>query len=164
MRFRTTIVIGLLLLLGVAAFATSALQRSTSGANEDRNQSGLQLPITVKQLQPENGNSVDLQCGSANVTPPNILNGFECTLKNNTQKSITAANIIYSTVLQEGGRETKDSRNQILLTYFHPDFYDKESPEVSLTVKRLGNVQTTYDQKATVGIDCSHESVGTSAA
>ena len=125
MRFRTTIVIGLLLLLGVAAFATDALQRATNGANQDSNQR-LQLPITVKQLQPGNSNSVELLCGTASVTPPNILNGFECTLKNNSQKSITAANIIYSTVLEEAGKETKDSRNQILLTYFHADFYEEE--------------------------------------
>lgn len=123
MRFRTTIVVGLLLLLGVAAFATTALQSRT---NEDPNQRNLQLPITVKQLEPESNNIVELQCGTASVTPPNILNEFECTLKNNTHKSITAANIIYSTVLEERGRETKDSRNQILLTYFHPDFYEKE--------------------------------------
>lgn len=125
MRFRTTIVIGLLLLLGVAAFATSALQRPTNGADQDSNQR-LQLPITVKQLQPGINNSVELVCGTASVTPPNILNGFECTLKNNTQKSITAANIIYSTVLEEAGKETRDSRNQILMTNFHPDFYEKE--------------------------------------
>lgn len=125
MRFRTAIVIGLLLLLGVAAFGTSALQRATNGADEDSNQS-LQLPISVKQLQPENNNNVELLCGTASVTPPNILNGFECTLKNNTHKSITAGNIIYSTVLEEGGRETRDSRNQILMTNFHPDFYEKE--------------------------------------
>jgi hypothetical protein len=125
MRFRTAIVIGLLLLLGVAGFASSALQSPTNGTNENSNQS-LQLPVTVKQLQPENNHNVEMLCGTASVTPPNILNGFECTLKNNTQKSITAANIIYATVLEEAGRETKDSRNQILLTNFHPDFYDKE--------------------------------------
>lgn len=123
MRFTATIVSGLLLLFGIAGVGSTALQRRT---NDDGNQSGLQLPITVKQLQAENGNSVELQCGTASITPPNILNGFECTLKNNTQKSITAANIIYSTVLEENGLETKDSRNQILLTYFHPDFYEKE--------------------------------------
>src|ERR1044072_3745996 len=125
MRFRTAIVFGLLLLLGMAVFATNALQRPTNGADQDSNQS-LQLPITIKQLQPENGHGVELQRGTASVTPPSILNGFECTLKNNTHKSITAANIVYSTVLEENGAETKDSRNQILLTYFHPDFYEKE--------------------------------------
>jgi hypothetical protein len=124
MRFTATIVIGLLLLLGLAGVGSTALQKPS---DEDRNQSGLQqLPITVKQLQPGINNTVELVCGTASVTPPNILNGFECTLKNNTQKSITAANIIYSTVLEENGRETKDSRNQVLLTYFHPDFYEKE--------------------------------------
>ena len=112
MRLRTTIVIGLILLMGVAAVATTALQTRT---NEDRNQVGLQLPITVKQLQPENNDNVELLCGTASITPPNILNGFECTLKNNTHKSITAANIIYSTVLQEAGpgnqRLTKSNSN-----------------------------------------------------
>ena len=128
MRFMATIVIGLLLLFGLAGVGSTALQRPT---NEVRNQSSLQLPITVKQLQSENGNRVELLCGTASVTPPNILNSFECILRNNTHKSITAANIIYSTVLEEGGRETKDSRNQILLTNFHPDFYDKEKNIVS---------------------------------
>ena len=100
MRFRTGVVVGLLPLFGVAAFATSALQRRTNGSYENSNQS-LQLPVTVKQLQPENNHNVELLCGTASVTPPNILNGFECTLKNNTQKGITAANIIYATVLEE---------------------------------------------------------------
>ena len=117
-------VIGLLVFFGVAGAGSIAFQKPS---NEDRNQVGLQqLPITVKQLQPGINNSVELVCGTASVTPPNILNGFECTLKNNTQQSITAANIIYSTVLEENGLETRDSRNQILLTYFHPDFYEKQ--------------------------------------
>ena len=64
MRFRTAIVIGLLLLLGVAAFATSALQRSASGADQNGNQS-LQLPVSVKQLQPENNHNVDRRYGIA---------------------------------------------------------------------------------------------------
>ena len=124
MRLGATIVIGLVLVLAVAAVATTALQRPS---NEDRNQIGLQqLPITVKQLQPGINNSVELQCGTAGITPPNILNGFECLLRNNTHKSITAANIIYSTVLEEGGLETRDSRNQVLITNFHPDFYERE--------------------------------------
>ena len=122
MRFRTAIVIGLLPVLGMASFATSALHGSTKGADEQSNKTQ-QLPIAVKQLQPENNNNVELLCGTASVTPPNILNGFECILRNTAHKSITAANIIYSTVLEEAGRETKDSRNQILLTDFHPDFF-----------------------------------------
>jgi len=122
MRLGATIVIGLV--LSVAAVATIALQRPN---NEDRNQVGLQqLPITVKQLKPGINNSVELQCGTASITPPNILNGFECSLKNNTDKSITAANIIYSTVLEEGDLETRDSRNQVLISNFHPDFYERE--------------------------------------
>lgn len=124
MRFRTTIGIGLLLLLGVAAVGSTALQRPS---NERRNQVGVQqLPITIKQLQPENNTNVELLCGTASITPPNILNEFHCVLKNNTNKRITAANIIYSTVLEEAGQETRDSRNHILTTYIHPDFYDKE--------------------------------------
>lgn len=153
MRFRTAIVVGLLLLLGVAAFATSALQRPASGANQTSNQS-VELPVSVKQLQPENNRNVELVCGTASVTPPNILNGFECVLKNNTQKSITAANIIYTTVLEEAGRETKDSRNQILLTNFHPDFYDKEkniSPGRTNTIRPHGVY--TYHNAVIKGIE-----------
>ena len=151
MRLRTTIVIGLILLLCVAAVATTALQRPT---NEDRNQVGLQLPITIKQLQLENNVNVELLCGTASVTPPNILNGFQCTLKNNTHKSITAANIIYSTVLEEAGQETTDSRNQILITNFHSDFYEKEKnimPGRSIPVGPAGVF--TYHNAVIKGIE-----------
>lgn len=153
MRFRTGVVVGLLLLLDVAAFATRASHRFTKGADEQSNQA-LQLPITVKQLQPENNNNVELLCGTASVTPPNILNGFECIFRNNTHKSITAANIIYSTVLEEAGRETKDARNQILLTNFHPDFYDKEKnivPGGSNTFRPAGVF--TYHNAVIKGIE-----------
>ena len=123
--------------ISIAVFA-SLIGISTLGGNRSatyqnaplqiatQTQAGLQLPITIKQLQPENDVNVELLCGTASVTPPNILNGFQCFLKNNTRKSITAANIIYSTVLEEAGKETRDSRNHILMTNFHPDFYDKE--------------------------------------
>ena len=152
MRFTMTIVIGILLLFGVAGVGSTALHKPS---NEAHNQVGLQqLPITVKQLQPDNNNTVELLCGTASVTPPNILNGFECILRNNTQKSITAANIIYSTVLEEGSLETKDSRNQILLTNFHPDFYDKEKnivPGGSNSLKPAGVF--TYHNAVIKGIE-----------
>jgi hypothetical protein len=148
----TTIVIGILLLFGVAGIGSTALQRPS---NEDNNQVGLQqLPITVKQLQPESNNNVELLCGTASVTPPNILNGFQCTLKNNTHKSITAANIVYSTVLEEAGQETRDSRNQILITNFHPDFYEKEkniTPGGSIPVGPAGVF--TYHNAVIKGIE-----------
>ncbi len=152
MRFTMTIVIGILLLFGVAGVRSTALHKPS---NEAHNQVGLQqLPITVKQLQPDNNNNVELLCGTASVTPPNILNGFECILRNNTQKSINAANIIYSTVLEEGSLETKDSRNQILLTNFHPDFYDKEKnivPGGSNSLKPAGVF--TYHNAVIKGIE-----------
>ena len=150
MHFRTTIVIGLLLLLGATVVATTALQRRT---HEDSDQLGLQLPITIKQL-PENNINVELLCGTASVTPPNILNYFQCTLKNNTHKSITAANIIYSTVLEEAGRETKDSRNHILATYIHPDFYEKEKnilPGGSTSFRPAGVF--TYENAVIKGVE-----------
>lgn len=153
MRFRSAIVVGLFLLIGVAAFAANTLHKSTKGAAEQSKQP-LQFPITVKQLQPENNNNVELLCGTASVSPPNILNGYECILRNDTHKSITAANIIYSTILDEAGRETKDSRNQILLTNFHPDFYDKEKnilPGGSNTFRPAGVF--TYHNAVIKGIE-----------
>lgn len=77
MRFRTAIVIGLLLLMGMAVFTTSALQSPTNGADQDSNR-GLQLPVTVKQLQPENGSSVELVCGTASVTCGNTCAIKQC--------------------------------------------------------------------------------------
>ena len=123
--------ISIVVLVSLIGISTLGGNRSATPQNAplqvaNQTQAGLQLPITIKQLQPENNTNVELLCGTASITPPNILNEFHCTLKNDTHKSITAANIIYSTVLEEAGQETRDSRNHILTTYIHPDFYEKE--------------------------------------
>lgn len=156
---RLSILISTVVLLSLIGVSTlrgnrSAMQQNAPLKSANQTQAGLQLPITIRQLQPENNGNVELLCGTATVTPPNVLNGFECTLKNNTHTSITAANIIYSTVLEEGGLETKDSRNQILITNFHPDFYEKEKnikPGRSISVGPAGVF--TYHNAVIKGIE-----------
>ena len=146
----------LLSLIGVSTLrgTRSATQQNAPLQSANQTQAGLQLPITIKRLQPENNGNVDLLCGTASVTPPNILNGFQCTLKNNTHKSITAANIIYSTVLEEAGQETRDSRNHILATYIHPDFHEKEKnilPGRSTSIRPAGVF--TYHNAVIKGVE-----------
>jgi hypothetical protein len=120
MSLRTTLATGLLIIFGAAAIATTAL----SGRNgQDLKRPDLQLPVNIK---PADNIAVQLSCERARVTPPNTLNQFHCTLKNNTDKSITAANVIYSTLLEEAGKETKESRVHTLTTYIHLDFYEEE--------------------------------------
>jgi hypothetical protein len=150
----STVVLASLIGISTLRGNRSATQQNAPLQIANQTQAGLQLPITTKQLQPENDVNVELLCGTASVTPPNILNGFQCTLKNNTPKSITAANIIYSTVLEEAGQQTRDSRNQILITNFHADFYEKEKnimPAESISVGPAGVF--TYHNAVVKGVE-----------
>ena len=152
--FISTVVLVSLIWISTLGGNRSATQQNAPLQSANQTQAGLQLRINIKQLQPENNFNVELLCGTASVTPPNVLNGFQCTLKNNTRKSITAANIIHSTVLEEGGQETRDSRNQILITNFHPDFYEKEKnimPGRSFSVGPAGVF--TYHNAVIKGIE-----------
>jgi hypothetical protein len=126
----------------------------SSSNNQQVKQANIQLPITIRQLQSENTIPVEVICGAASVTPPNILNEFQCILKNNSTKSITAATVIYTTVLEEGGKETRDSRTHTLTTYVHPDFYDKKkniSPGLTTSFRSAGII--TYENAIIKGVE-----------
>src|SRR6267142_2481642 len=61
------------------------------------------VPVVItEQLEAKNGViPVYIYCGQARLTAPNRLEEFECALKNNTNLNITAANAIYSVVLEQ---------------------------------------------------------------
>jgi hypothetical protein len=82
------------------------------------------IPVVItEQLDPKNGViPVDIRCGQARLTAPNRLEEFQCTLKNNTNVNIIAANAIYSVVLEQNGVLTKDTTSRTVQAAIHPDF------------------------------------------
>jgi len=82
------------------------------------------IPVVItEQLEAKNGViPVDIRCGQARLTAPNRLEEFQCALKNNTSLNITAANAIYSVVLEQNGVLTKDTTSRTVQAAIHPDF------------------------------------------
>lgn len=121
MHFRTTFATGLLIVLGAAAIATTAL----SGRNgQDTKQPKSEIDVVVKQLERESDIPVELLCSKVRIIPPSSLDKVSCVLKNNTNKSILAASIAYSITFESGGKESSDTRLHTIDTFVHPDFYD----------------------------------------
>lgn len=123
MRLRTTICIGLVVLVSAAVIATTGLKvKSNQPAKQTED---LQLPIVAKQLPSENGViPVELKCGTAHLIPPGRLEEFSCILKNNTNKNILATNVAYSVIFESDGKEAADTRFHTIDTFVHPDFYE----------------------------------------
>jgi hypothetical protein len=82
------------------------------------------IPVVVtEQLPAKDGIiPVDIRCGQARLTAPNRLEEFQCALKNNTSLNITAANAIYSVVIEQNGVVTKDTVSSTVQAAIHPDF------------------------------------------
>lgn len=119
------------------------------------NQEDVQLPVTVKQLQAKGGVvPVELLCGPASVTTPNRLNHFSCDLKNNAGRNITGANVAYSIVTEQGGKEFKDTRFHTLVTSIDPDFYERTKsllPGEIILIRPPGSF--TYEDAAIKGVE-----------
>lgn len=93
----------------VALIAATTFKASPS-ANPTVQGTEIQLPVIVYQMEAENGEMpVTLQCGVATVTAPDTLNGFSCTLINNTDKNIVAATAAYTIEYEQRGRPTEKS-------------------------------------------------------
>ena len=68
-----------------------AVSAGTKGQQQDQF-----IPVVItEQLEAKNGViPVYVYCGQARLTAPNRLEEFQCTLKNNTNQNIMAANAI----------------------------------------------------------------------
>jgi hypothetical protein len=85
------------------------------------------LPIIVKQLEAKDGViPVELKCAPASLPAPDTLEKFSCVLKNNTRKSITAANVSYSIVIWSNGKESRDTTSQIIETLVDESIYEPD--------------------------------------
>ncbi len=84
-----------------------------------------QITPVVKSLRSANGAVVaDLRCGEVFLTTAGRVENLSCTLKNNTDKTILAANVEYLITLESGGKKFTDTRVYTFDAYFHPDFYE----------------------------------------
>ena len=71
------------------------------------------IPIaTTKHLQPVNAIiPVELQCSTVRLSSPSTLEQINCGLKNNSPKSLTAANVTYSVIVATAGGDHEQSAN-----------------------------------------------------
>jgi hypothetical protein len=85
------------------------------------------LPIIVKQLEATDGViPVELKCAPASLSAPDTLQNFSCVLKNNTGKSITAANVTYSILIWSNDKESRDTTSQIIDTLVDESVYEPD--------------------------------------
>ena len=115
-RYRLVGKLGVLVLLSISLWKFSG--SAAIPQEKDR-----VVPINVKQLRNDSGPiPVELVCGTVRSSAPNILDSFTCTLKNNTEKRISAANAIYSVVIEREGIEESESYDSTIDSIFHQDF------------------------------------------
>lgn len=118
-----------LLLMAFLAVIAATTFKASLGANSTAQGTEIQLPVVVYQMDAENGEMpVTLQCGAANVTTPDTLNGFSCTLINNTDKNIVAATAAYTIEYEQQGRTYREVRTHLAATSVHPDFFKDAKP------------------------------------
>ena len=95
------------------------ISRTSQNASQNL---GLQLPVLIKQLPPENGViPVELRCQNAQLTAPDTLESVPCVVKNNTSKNIRALSTEFTVVVENNGKETPDTGFLTLETFLHPD-------------------------------------------
>src|ERR1043165_5414419 len=117
--------LGKALVLALLSFCLWAF----SGVARPTQQVERHVPITPIQLQRNQGIiPVELECTPGILSAPNVLDSFRCVFKNNTDKAITAASVIYSITIEQNGSESKTSNASTLDTAFHPDFADTSKP------------------------------------
>jgi len=108
--------------IGATIFGFTALTASKPTARQT--DASLLAPV-VKPLRLTNGAVVvDLRCGEVLLLTSSRLEKFSCTLTNNTEKPILAANIEYSIIVESGGKNVTETRFHTLDTYIDPDLYD----------------------------------------
>src|ERR1700687_928973 len=97
---------------------------AVSARTESPQQTDQFLPVVItEQLEPRNGViPVEILWGMARLGARNQLDEFQCILKNNTARNITAANVIYSAVLDQNGSLTRDAVSSTVEALVHPDF------------------------------------------
>jgi len=104
----------------VLAFLLSAFWVFSGSARKSQRTTEKYIPVVVagSLIQPGGTRSIEVFCGLARIAVNNQVE-FNCKLQNNTSKSITAANVFYSIVMEQGGSEEKDQFSSIIATLGH---------------------------------------------
>lgn len=110
--------------LAYVSLALAGLRMATGVESAWSQQDERFVPITITgQLERENGLiPAEIQCGRTHLSSPNTLERIDCSLKNNSAKSVSAANVIYTVILQTSGGASKESFNRTFDALIHPDF------------------------------------------
>ncbi|HEV2800768.1 MAG TPA: hypothetical protein VGW12_09745 [Pyrinomonadaceae bacterium] len=109
-------------------------------ANTQQNEQSIPLKITAQLAPVNNVIPAEIQCGAALVNIAGELN-YNCKLKNNSDKNITAAGIISFVVIEKNGMETG---NEISTVFAGLDGFDKGiAPGAALSLGPPG--PSSYD-------------------
>lgn len=104
------------------------------------------MEVIARQLPQHDGLiPAQLTCGYATLSAPNIVDHFSCKLKNNSNRSITAANVIYTIQYEENGISKASSYDSTIDTRLNSDFANTkmiERGEESTSVGPPGQVSS----------------------
>ena len=99
---------------------------SGKASTQNRAQAGSQIPISTQQLPTTNGKvAVELKCGDAELSAPDKIENFPCSVVNNTNKRISAMSVAYSITVEDGGGESSHTEALTLDTFIHPDLREE---------------------------------------
>jgi len=126
MRLSTAIGVGALLVLGLITVANPILSTSKTARQTESTTTALQ--VVIKQLPPENGNPpVEILEASAASTTSNEVQGFICSLKNNTSKNIIAYSLTVTTVTEQDGKESSPTELYLVDRFVQEDIQEIRS-------------------------------------
>ncbi len=94
---------------------------TTGLANSQQNEQSIPLKITTQLAPVNNVLPAEIQCGAALVNIAGELK-FNCKLKNNSEKNITAAGIISAVVIEKNGVERANEDSTVFVGF---DGFDK---------------------------------------
>lgn len=125
MLLSTKIKIVLLVLVCTTAITAATFRKQSHNAAQGQEAFQRRVPISIKRvLHGVDNYAVEILCGPAFLSTPSELEGFTCRLRNNGSENLLAANVTYSILLEEDGKEWTESRSHMLDAAVHPDFYD----------------------------------------
>jgi hypothetical protein len=83
------------------------------------------MEVVTRQLAEHEGRiPVELVCGYATLSAPNIVQGFTCKLRNSSNRGISAASVIYTIQFEEDGSSKATSYDSTIDTRLYSDFSD----------------------------------------
>lgn len=81
------------------------------------------IPVDANQLDAVNGViPVELKCGRAELSAPNVLENVPCVIRNNTHRPISAGAVYTSIIVEKDGTRNMSSSYGTFDTFLHPDF------------------------------------------